>query len=193
MPITEEDEALRTVDNKELVDQRSVAEWVSIFGDKTYVPTSEDVGCRLRIQVSALSVADNSVLAGPIEIFSEPVLSSPTAPPKRNLLTIPGAGAGNLASAVRFRVVSYNVLAEIYATKQAYPYCDAWNLSWPFRRRVILAELEEAQGDVVCLQEVQADYYEAHVGPMMRELGYDGLFKPKSRECTGQYGKVSRI
>jgi mRNA deadenylase 3'-5' endonuclease subunit Ccr4 len=40
------------------------------------------------------------------------------------------------------------------------------------------------------LQEVQADHYEAHMLPMMKDLGYDGLFKPKSRECTGLYGKV---
>ncbi len=55
---------------------------------------------------------------------------------------------------------------------------------------MIFDELEETQGDIVCLQEVQADHYEAHVGPMMTELGYDGLFKPKSREVTGLYGKV---
>lgn len=33
----------------------------------------------------------------------------------------------------RFRVVSYNVLAEIYATQQQYPYCDFWALSWDYR------------------------------------------------------------
>ncbi len=108
-------------------------------------------------------------------------------------MAVPGAMQGNMSASIRFRVVSYNVLSEIYATKQAYPYCDAWNLSWPYRRKVMLAELEEAQGDVVCLQEVQADHYEAHMLPMMKDLGYDGLFKPKSRECTGLYGKVRTL
>jgi CCR4-NOT transcription complex subunit 6 len=73
---------------------------------------------------------------------------------------------------------------------QQYPYCDSWALSWPYRRAIILRELEEMQGDVVCLQEVQADYYEQHISPFMSELGYDGLFKQKSRDFTGSYVKV---
>eukprot|EP01034_Spumella_vulgaris_P023683 gene23683-29928_t len=189
-PADEEENAAIEDSLSTMVDRSSVSNWTHIFDDKMYTPCHDDVGCRLRIQVSALSVADNSVLAGPVEVFTEPVLSSPVAPMKRRLLAIPGAMTGNMSASIRFRVVSYNVLSEIYATKQAYPYCDAWNLSWPYRRKVILAELEETQGDVVCLQEVQADHYEAHLSPMMKALGYDGLFKPKSRECTGLYGKV---
>ena len=104
------------------------------------------------------------------------------------MLSIPGAGT--TGATLRFRIISYNILAELYATKQAYPYCDSWSLSWPYRRRIILQELEEAQGDVVCLQEVQADYFEQHINPFMNELGYDGLFKQKSRDFTGTYVKV---
>jgi len=46
------------------------------------------------------------------------------------------------------------------------------------------------QGDIVCLQEVQADHYENDINPFMNSLGYDGIYKPKSREFMGQYGKV---
>ena len=46
------------------------------------------------------------------------------------------------------------------------------------------------QGDIVCLQEVQMDHFEMHLSPFMHELGFDGLFKSKSRESMGQYGKV---
>lgn len=42
-------------------------------------------------------------------------------------MTVKGAGSGG---GMRFRLCSYNVLAEIYATQQAYPYCDFWALSW---------------------------------------------------------------
>lgn len=55
---------------------------------------------------------------------------------------------------------------------------------------MIEQELEDAQGDIVCLQEVQADHYEQHINPFMQKLGYDGMFKQKSRESMGQYGKV---
>ena len=49
------------------------------------------------------------------------------------------------------------------------------------------------QGDIVCLQEVQADHYEADISPFMNQLGYDGIYKAKSRDYMGQYGKVSSI
>jgi mRNA deadenylase 3'-5' endonuclease subunit Ccr4 len=73
---------------------------------------------------------------------------------------------------------------------QQYPYCDSWSLSWPYRRTLLLRELEELQGDVVCLQEMQADYYAEHVSAFMNELGYDGLFKSKTRDFAGNYDKV---
>jgi CCR4-NOT transcription complex subunit 6 len=78
-----------------------------------------------------------------------------------------------------------------YRYVQQYPYCDSWALSWPFRLSLLAQELEEAQGDIVCLQEVQADHYESSIQPMMQGLGYDGIFKQKSRESMGQYGKVN--
>jgi CCR4-NOT transcription complex subunit 6 len=49
------------------------------------------------------------------------------------------------------------------------------------------------QGDVVCLQEVQADHFESDINPFMIQLGYDGIYKPKSRDFVGQYAKVSSL
>ena len=182
-------------------------EWPIVCTDKSYTHTREDVGCILRIEVRAISTTDNSLLAGPIDIVTEPVLLSPRPPPKRALTTTSGSTAGGGA---RFRVISYNILADLYATKQvpihqflipkfglifsvrsyqAYPYCNTWNLSWPYRRSIIFQELEEAQGDVICLQEVQTDHYEQHFSPFMAEKGYDGIFKQKSRDSSG-YGRV---
>lgn len=171
------------------VDHEQVDEWTMVSQERVYTPKTEDIGTRLRLDVYAVSNADNTVLTGPTTLFTEPVLSAPTKPPKRALQTIPGSGSG-ISGAVRFRIVSYNILAELYATKQAYPYCDSWNLSWPYRRKILFDELEEMQGDIVCLQEVQADHYEADISPFMNQLGYDGIYKAKSRDYMGQYGKV---
>jgi CCR4-NOT transcription complex subunit 6 len=76
------------------------------------------------------------------------------------------------------------------SVRQAYPYSDPWSLTWPYRRSIILQELNDTQGDILCLQEVQADHYSQSLLPMLSELGYDGLFKQKTRESMGQYGKV---
>ena len=98
-----------------------------------------------------------------------------------------GAGGGG---GTRFRVVTYNILAEIYATQQQYPYCDLWALSWEYRFHNILRDLMEASGDIVCLQEVQADHYESYLYPAMNDLGYDGVYKAKTRHSMGLAGKI---
>ena len=88
---------------------------MTICHEKLYVPTQDDIGCLLRVEVKALATSDGTVLAGPVVVVTEPVLSAPRAPPKRPLLTIAGSTSGGGA---RFRVLSYNILAELYATKQ---------------------------------------------------------------------------
>ena len=54
-----------------------------------------------------------------------------------------------------------------------------------------MQELLETQGDILCLQEVQADHYEQNLQPALAEMGYDGQYKQKTRESMGQHGKVS--
>lgn len=90
-------------------------DWVTICHEKLYIPTQDDIGCLLRVEVKALAISDGTVLAGPVVVVTEPVLSAPHAPPKRPLMTIAGSTSGGGA---RFRVLSYNILAELYATKQ---------------------------------------------------------------------------
>ncbi|RHY30748.1 hypothetical protein DYB32_006216 [Aphanomyces invadans] len=89
-----------------------------------------------------------------------------------------------------FRILSYNVLAEIYATRQMYPYCPMWALNWSFRKQLLQRELQLYNADILCLQEVQADHYKHHFQPMMAAWGYDGLFQKKTRESMGLEGKV---
>ena len=166
--------------------------WEHVCSDQNYVPTEDDVGCVLQISVTALRQDDNSVIYGPVIIYTEPVLAAPRLSSKRQMVPVqlqPGQQAVSPGT-IKFRVLSYNILAELYATKQAYPYADSWVLSWPYRLSLIMQELEEMQGDIVCLQEVQMDHFEMHLSPFMHELGFDGLFKSKSREAMGQYGKV---
>ena len=93
-------------------------DWLVISNDKSYTPTDSDIGCIFRIEVSVFSVNDNTLITGPITSITEPVLAAPKAPPKRPLIAIPGALVGSSMPIARFRVVSYNILSELYATKQ---------------------------------------------------------------------------
>jgi hypothetical protein len=57
---------------------------------------------------------------GPVVVYTESVLAAPRLPPRRALQAVPGA-ASSSQSQFRFRLVSYNILAEIYATKHVSP------------------------------------------------------------------------
>lgn len=92
----------------------------------------------------------------------------------------------------RLRVVSYNILADIYSSKQLYPYCPLWALKWAYRSRLVLEQLKarDPAPDIICLQEVQADHFESFLLPELQALGYDGLYKQKTRESMGMEGRV---
>lgn len=52
--------------------------------------------------------------------------------------------------------MTYNVLANIYATPEQYGYVPGWALEWGYRKNVILDELLAFDCDFLCLQEVEA-------------------------------------
>jgi len=162
-------------------------DWEFICAAHEYTPTDADVGCRFCVEVAAVAGAGGGVLAGPLCVYTEAVLSKPVFQ-KRTFAVVPKALG--MSSSFRFRIMSYNILAEMLATKQYYPYCDSWVLSWPYRKTLILQELSEMQSDICCLQEVQADHFDLHLSPFMTQCGYDGMFKPKSRDYAGNFGKV---
>ena len=102
-------------------DEEIAADWVECnCASRTYLPTSEDVGHMLLAKVqwikpgedgSSLSVAPPSpvIAAAPLPVPKMPMNERAAAPHQ----TVPGS---------RLRVLSYNILAEIYTSKQLYPY-----------------------------------------------------------------------
>ena len=57
---------------------------------------------------------------------------------------------------ISFRLTSYNVLAEAYATKKLYPSVDPELMRWSRRAPAIVARVAALAPDVACLQEVEA-------------------------------------
>ena len=164
-------------------------DWVKVASttgdDPSFYPDSTCVGHKLLLLAESISGEDGSVLMSRT-VKTDLCLAAPPLPPKRQLVTAKNIGG----SGHRFRVVTYNILAEIYATAQMYPYCDFWALSWDYRFQNMKSELEQSDGDVVCLQEVQSDYFSSHIQPFMNSQGYEGIFKQKTRDAMGMAGKV---
>lgn len=105
-------------------------EWIEVSRDQIYIAGPEDVGRKLKLEAAAYSSETGELLMHRV-VKTDLVLSRAPDPLKRSFIT---TKASNSASGgARFRIATYNVLAEIYATQQQYPYCDIWALSWDYR------------------------------------------------------------
>ncbi|KAL7570079.1 hypothetical protein ACA910_017111 [Epithemia clementina (nom. ined.)] len=166
-------------------------DWIEVSRDQIFLPGMDDVGRKLKLEAAAYSLETGELLMSRV-VKTDVVLARAPDPKKRNLVTTKGAAAAasTAGGGPRFRVSTYNVLAEIYATAQQYPYCDFWALSWDYRFQNILREIMDASPEVLCLQEVQADHYENHVYAALSDAGYEGVFKQKTRQSMGLAGKV---
>jgi CCR4-NOT transcription complex subunit 6 len=80
-----------------------------------------------------------------------------------------------------FRVTSYNVLADAYATKRLYPAIDPELLSWQRRRPAVVARMAQLNSEVICLQEVQERDWPGLAEDFARR-GWHGHFARKGRE-----------
>jgi len=172
--------------------------WIEVADTHSYTPTVDDVGRMLKLACIPCS-PDGTRRGIAKTLKTSYVISPPPPPPPRRLLLVrnnvvvsvgkPGTARTN-SSRLGFTMLTYNVLAEIYATPDAYPYCAPWALPWNFRRRNLLRELVSYRADLMCLQEVQADHFENFLEPELAKFNYAGIYKCKTREFMGQYGKM---
>lgn len=89
-----------------------------------------------------------------------------------------------LHNAAPFTVMTYNILAEKYSTRAAYPYCPSWALAWENRKEVILGTLKYYLPFVICLQEVSTHEHFSYFQPELKHIGYEGVHAAKSRAKT---------
>lgn len=102
----------------------------------------------------------------------------------------------------RFRVVSYNILADLYcdsdvSRNELYPYCPAYALNIDYRKLLIVKELLGMflfqlyefefdsfnvlgyNADVVCLQEVDKKVFTNDLEPIFSSMDYESNFSVK--------------
>lgn len=161
---------------------------------RSFAPTQDDIGHVLQLVCRYVHrLPDGTIDIGPpLSVESEPVRRLPQPPAERRMISL--ATGEMFPSRNRrpgtFRVLTYNLLSEIYTNAQSYPYCPKWGLAWTYRRRNLLREITQYDADILCLQECQADHYEEHFLPHFARLGYGGVFKSKTREAMGRRGKI---
>ena len=87
----------------------------------------------------------------------------------------------------KLRVVSYNILADIYANTEVardlmYSYCSSYAMEFDYRGQLILKELIGYNSDIICLQECDMKIFDNFMEPSMKEEGYEGHFLRKAGE-----------
>ncbi|KAJ3184201.1 Glucose-repressible alcohol dehydrogenase transcriptional effector [Geranomyces variabilis] len=84
-------------------------------------------------------------------------------------------------SAEEFSVMTWNVLAPMYCTREKFPDLNDGDREWSHRRAKVLDEVAYYASDVVCLQEVTLDDFENFFAPKLHMLGYAGVYREKAR------------
>ncbi|VDO49134.1 unnamed protein product [Brugia timori] len=110
------------------------------------------------------------------------VLVNTTIPPDRQWIMIRHADPERPIAT--FTVLCYNVLCDKYATNSLYSYCPSWALNWEYRKAAILKEIRHYEADIITLQEVETEQFRCLFQPELEQIGYAGIFSPKSRAKT---------
>lgn len=58
-------------------------------------------------------------------------------PPERRFIQYIDPVQHQINDKDKFKVLSYNILAESYASSELYFYCPSWALDWNYRKQVI--------------------------------------------------------
>ncbi|GLT44893.1 hypothetical protein SLA2020_187660 [Shorea laevis] len=157
--------------------------WVKVGSSKIYEPTNDDIDFPLKLECTAVDHAKGTSLVQ--TIVTNPVISFPHRSPRQMIAIGGDEKHGNIdlrsqsSNGLTFRVLSYNILASIYAPSNL-GHCPAWALAWQYRRKNLLNEIIEYDADVICLQEVQNDHLKNFFEPELTKRGYSVLFKKKT-------------
>ncbi|XP_049821947.1 2',5'-phosphodiesterase 12-like isoform X2 [Aethina tumida] len=157
--------------------------WTQVGEGFFYTPTNEDIGHYLKLQCTP----KNQTKEGPmVETESTCIVE---AGPGICQFEIRHAFTTNKLTGKEFRVVSYNILADLYCdsdyTRETlFPYCPPYALSIDYRKQLFRKEITGYNADIICLQEVDRKVYKNDLHPIMTQLGYAGDFCVKGGEVV---------
>ncbi|EFJ20730.1 hypothetical protein SELMODRAFT_108336, partial [Selaginella moellendorffii] len=78
-----------------------------------------------------------------------------------------------------FRVVSYNILAQVvYVKSSLFPHSPSLCLKWKTRSEQVLSRLLSLDADLLCLQEL--DEFESFYKPLLESKGYSSIYVQRS-------------
>jgi CCR4-NOT transcription complex subunit 6 len=170
--------------------EEPIAEWSEVANGRHYCPTTQDIDRPLRLEIIPVLKDGRDSNKGGMSITTGTVIPTPKEARTRRMISNGGTFNAEWLSQ-QFKVMNWNVLADLYATEAVYPYCEKWALSWSWRKHLILKELKSMAADIITLQEVQKDAYDDWFRPQLADCGYEGVFQQKKREAIFHRGKYT--
>ncbi|XP_041837429.1 2',5'-phosphodiesterase 12 isoform X1 [Melanotaenia boesemani] len=158
--------------------------WAQVGCERVHVPCNQDIGHRFKLictprEGSRSGAAKELVSVGAVE-----------AGP--GVCTFDNRHAYTVKEAEwpAVRVVSYNILADVYAQTDLsktvlYPYCAPYALELDYRQNLIKKELVGYNADIICLQEVDKGVFVDSLTPALDAFGLDGVFRIKEKQHEG--------
>ncbi|XP_070696453.1 2',5'-phosphodiesterase 12 [Pempheris klunzingeri] len=158
--------------------------WTEIGRGRVHVPSNQDIGCRLKLRCTPKDGGRSGV--------TKELVSSGTVEAAPGVCTFDNRHAYTVKEAEwpSVRVVSYNILADVYAQTELsktvlYPYCAPYALQLDYRQNLIKKELAGYNADIICLQEVDKGVFADILTPALDAFGMDGVFKIKEKQHEG--------
>ncbi|KAL7734165.1 hypothetical protein ACLKA6_011845 [Drosophila palustris] len=167
-----------------------------VFNEKTiwepcsesliYLVSEADIDYHLKLVVTPRN--ENGTTGPSVEYISKsPVEAGPTDCPyeMRHRYT-----PKPLESPTEIRVVSYNLLADLYADgdyarKTLFPYCAPAALKIDYRKQLFMKELVGYNADLLCLQEVDIKIFDYDLKPVLETYDFKGIMTPKGTCAEG--------
>uniref|UniRef100_A0A803N0N4 poly(A)-specific ribonuclease n=1 Tax=Chenopodium quinoa TaxID=63459 RepID=A0A803N0N4_CHEQI len=156
--------------------------WVNKLGpSNALIPSADGIGFSFKLQSEAAVCAEETLVTD--TTIQKLNFSS------RSLIWLPDSlntekhdFTKKVSKVGSFKVLTYNILSDIYVYVDKYPYCPEWALTWEYRRKNLLCELINYNADILCLQEVQSDHFENFFKPELESFGYFVAYKKKTKE-----------
>mmetsp|Transcript_9689 Transcript_9689/g.21853 ORF Transcript_9689/g.21853 Transcript_9689/m.21853 type:complete len:1018 (-) Transcript_9689:104-3157(-) len=181
---------------------RAVITWlvggqVALYDSNMYTPAAADIGKRMSILVTPIRPGHNGDGCQEAYSFCNAVKALPIMPimelrdewcrrGRYEALASDAGGESGMSIVTRnnLRVVTYNILADLYAGREIenhlmYGHCDVQDLVRQRRMPMIIAEILSYNADIICLQEVDAAIHDALLRPVLEANGYQGFYSNK--------------
>lgn len=93
----------------------------------------------------------------------------------------------------KFSAISFNILCKLAATPAVFGYTPSHALDWDYRKDVILEEIRERDADIVCLQEMDYDYYHNLFRETLARSDYKGIYWPRGKAKTMSSEQIKQV